>query len=573
MVEFMVPDGQFPMIPDDEHDEMKAMAMVNTKMMVSSNMVAAITPMFVEGASPVGVMPGTENMPFQYVSWNALQSHVVSSGATFAIHKASIGANQEMMPTGDAVYITCGPFECAMGDMPPEISIANSAACAAWDPEVMLQVGYVDNTAVAADADTTTADIANDGVDIGWVYTSSSAMTVKHHFAGVTRGENFSASSPDVGRSSSGASIPLIVGGSATDARKAEYSNRYEAAIVFDVDNDGAAVTPAAGNSACATGAPYEDSVTALHKPDGCFRISTMGSATSGADYLSGYSIELTPKGADVGWGSEVQWEEDPFEDLECESMTFTASDMVDVCELFEEEVDAALGSPWGGSRGTSVSFVTRDDDGTAVNTELEWLRIVAPSSASSGRFQTLWFSNNDGGRNRPDTDIYADTDSDANGTQRAPLLLKVIDGDDDPKFGDFGKVDLVAVGADGVFDGSTDSNFNANANQPDGRADNYHGDDSVACTDSDGLGCDAEFTEDIDVTFASGTALNCSVKRTVTISCEWDAQGLIKSNPTDRDPIDLAETQTSPFGATNNFAEGAGYRADEFYKCSVSGS
>jgi len=185
-----------------------------------------------------------------------------------------------------------------------------------------------------------------------------------------------------------------------------------------------------------------------------------------------------------------------------------------------------------------------------------------------SRRFQTLWFANNDGGRNRPDTDIYADTDETATGTQRAPLLLKIVDGDNDPMYGDFGKVDLVAVGADGVFDGASDPNFNANANKPDGNADNYDGDDAEECSDADGLGCDAESSEEIDVVCASGTALNCTVPKTVTISCEWDAQGLIQSNPTDGRAITATETQASPF---SDFKTGT-YEAGQFYKCRVSG-
>ena len=437
----------------------------------------------------------------------ALQSMVVTTGVTFAVQPVEIGANQVPLPIGDATLITCGPFECMMGPAPPAISIANSAACAAWDPEVTLQVGYVDNTAVAG-TEGATADIDNDGVDIGWAYTSSSAMTVKHHFEGVTRGENFSASSPDVGKASTDTAISMVVNGDASDDRKADYVKRYKNAILFDLDDAGASDGTADGSSACASTGTYTDRVTALHRPDGCFRISTMGSDKTGANYFGGYSIELTPKGADVGWGSEVQWEEDPFEDLECESKMYNASEMVDVCELFEEEVDAALGKPWAGSKGTSVGFVVqggRSDTATDVNTRLEWLEIAVPTSASSRRFQTLWFSNNDGGKNKPDTDIYADTDGASDGTQRAPLLLKLVDGDNDPKYGDFGKVDLVAVGADGVFSGASDPNFNADANKPDGKADNFQtlsgttvtSDDAAACDDADGLGCDAEFSEE----------------------------------------------------------------------------
>ena len=599
-VTFMPPEGKFPMVPDDDHIEATAMAQVNTKMMVMSNTTAVVVPMnFMEDAmpSPVKLHEG-ENMPFEYVNWNALQSLVVTDGATFKIMRVTVGANQEEEPTGDVAYVTCGPFECVDGMDAPEISIANSAACAAWDPEVTLQVGYVDNTVTpAGDA------VNNDGVDIGWVYTSSSAMTVEHHFEGVTAGTNFSASSPDVGKASTDTAIPLVVGGTASDERKADYATRYNPAILFDLDDAGAADSPTDGSSACASVGTYTDRVTALHRPDGCFRISTANpdnsASTPDANYFGGYSIELTPKGADVGWGSEVQWEEDPFEDLECESKMFSASEMVDVCELFEEEVDEALADPWGGTRGTTVSAIVMngrdDDDANNVSNRLEWLAIASPTSAESRRFQTLWFSNNDGGRNRPDTDIYADTDTTtATTTERAPLLLKLIDGDNDPIFGDFGKVDLVAVGADGVFSGSSDSNFNTDSNKPDGKADNFQvltpgtsgdaatdssgvsvaSDDAAACSDDDGLGCDAEFSEEIDVTFASGTALGCSVKKTVTLTCEWDAQGLIQSNPTDRTSIAKADPQTSPFDAdTSNFEDGTVYPAGQFYKCSVSGS
>ncbi|MCY4670129.1 MAG: hypothetical protein OXC29_19355, partial [Rhodococcus sp.] len=458
-VTFTPPEGKFPMVPDDDHIEATAMAQVNTKMTVMSNTTAVVVPMnFMMDAtpSPLKLHEG-ENMPFQYVDWKALQSLVVTDGATFKIMRVTVGANQEEEPTGDVTYWTCGPFECAEGMDAPEISIANSAACAAWDPEVTLQVGYVDNTVVAADAATTTADILNDGVDIGWVYTSTEAMSVEHHFEGVTAGTNFSASSPDLAKVSADTPIPLVVGGTASDERKVDYAERYNSAILFDLTDAGAADDTANGSSACASIETYNGSVTPLHRPRGCFRISTADkdndAKTPDANYFGGYSLELTPKAADVGWGSKVQWEEDPFEDedLECESKTYNASEMVDICDLFETEVDEALADPWGGSKGTSVTAVVlngRDAATDDVNTKLEWLEIAAPASASSRRFQTLWFSNNDGGMNLADTDIYADTDTGTTATERAPLLLKVVDGDDDPKFGDFGKVDLVAVGA-----------------------------------------------------------------------------------------------------------------------------
>ena len=42
----------------------------------------------------------------------------------------------------------------------------------------------------------------DDGIDLGWVTTSSATMTVKHHFAGVAKGQNFNVASKNQGRSS-----------------------------------------------------------------------------------------------------------------------------------------------------------------------------------------------------------------------------------------------------------------------------------------------------------------------------------------------------------------------------------
>ena len=114
--------SDYPMIADDDDNEATAMAKVNTEMMVESNATAVITPMFVDGASGVGVDAMAGNMPFAYVAWEALQADVISGGATFMVQRTTVGANQEMEPTGDVAYVTCGPFECADGMDAPEIS-------------------------------------------------------------------------------------------------------------------------------------------------------------------------------------------------------------------------------------------------------------------------------------------------------------------------------------------------------------------------------------------------------------------------------------------------------------------
>ena len=194
---FSVPEdakSDYPMIADDDDDEATAMAMVNSEMMVSVNMPAIVSPTFVAGASPIGLIPG-DNSPFTYVSWNAMQSMVVTTGVTFAVQAVEIGANQVPIPIGDATLVTCGPFECMMGMDAPEITIANSPKCTNWDPTVELHMGLVDNDVMDSDTTDTDDDTANDGIDLGWVTSSSLAMTVKHVFSGVARGSNGSASS------------------------------------------------------------------------------------------------------------------------------------------------------------------------------------------------------------------------------------------------------------------------------------------------------------------------------------------------------------------------------------------
>ena len=58
----------------------------------------------------------------------------------------------------------------------------------------------------------------------------------------------------------------------------------------------------------------------------------------------------------------------------------------------------------------------------------------------------------------------------------------------------------------------------------PDGNPDNYDR-YRYGCSDSDGEGCDAEWSADYDVLFADGV-FGCTATRMITISCEWDADG-----------------------------------------------
>ena len=119
-----------------------------------------------------------------------------------------------------------------------------------------------------------------------------------------------------------------------------------------------------------------------------------------------------------------------------------------------------------------------------------------------------------------------------------------VIDEDDDPVYGDFGKVDLYSRTTAGADDEASDTLCKEEGGtgcgdgqgpEPDGMADNYQGRDAEACDPDDGGddACDAAWSMDWDVTFADGT-FGCVTTRPVTISCTWDAQGQILSNPPD---------------------------------------
>ena len=293
------------MVPDDGTDAATAMATVNPKMVVTSNMLAAVTPMFIDDASAVAVMPG-ENMPFEFVSWHAAQSMVVTSGATFAVVKASIGANQEVVPISAAVsYVTCGPFGCQAGEAPPEISIADSPECQGWDPGLTLEVGQVDNDRARRSG----VFGFKDGYDLGWVYSSSLAFDATHDFGtfsdrGVTK---------DHAKGTNKAMTMANIGEAIVADDNATRDGIQEPCLTY-------------------TGNQSDD----ILKPHGCFRLTTK------EDFLSDYTVTLTPQGGDVSWGKVSNWENDPFADLTCDAVTFRATDQIDACALFEAEVDHA---------------------------------------------------------------------------------------------------------------------------------------------------------------------------------------------------------------------------------------
>ena len=466
-------DSPHFLVADDDDDEATAMASVNSEIMVNSNTDAIITPMFVDGANGVSVMEG-DNMPFGRVSWGLMQSAVISDGATFMVQRAVIGANQEMEPSGDVAYVTCGPFECVDGEDAPELSITNSAVCTAWDPTVEIQVGKVDNDVIpptTAAADGTIADDAeayatgvdtNDGVDLGIVTSSTLAMNVKHVFSGVAGGANTTKT------------VEAAKGSDKTLAMAAVASITVDADV--DVTGAGTAAAPYGINESAvcedtADGMGRYDEGDLTDKPEGCFRLRGPGAGrgdndpSKGADYLSGWTIELSPVGGDVAWG-RVDWDDDPFEDLTCgDAEPIVVADHVDICSMFEDEVDNATGKGWKPTvvfRSETAGFTeTSPPTGNEV---VMWKADADPASGYTKMFKTIWFDDNLDGKILKDTetrpeqrladdsanvagdkfnDLYNHNSRDANIEQIWELLT---DSNDDLTGGDLGKVDLVST-------------------------------------------------------------------------------------------------------------------------------
>ena len=179
------------------------------------------------------------------------------------------------------------------------------------------------------------------------------------------------------------------------------------------------------------------------------------------------------------------------------------------------------------------------------------------PSSAESTRFATLWFSNNDGGKNPPDVDMYA---------ENMGLEFKLVDDDNDPisDIGDFGKLDFRKPDPDTA---------GATLRGEDGKAENGDDDGVNACTDGDGGdGCDAKFSADIEVTLGAGTALGCDpVKEMVTITCEWDANGEMGRYRVEDHGIEANGTGFEGFRATGTGTPRPEGYIGAFAKCTVS--
>ena len=549
----------------EKADPERAMASVNPKIMVMSNTDALIAPMFVENASAVRVakseemgmgeemeemsdMADASNTPFAFVDWQLLQTDVFDQGAIFKITRLTMGANQEMEPTDDSVYVTCGPFECVDGMEVPEISVADSPKCLAWDPMLELQVGYVDNSLDNSETDlvaSTAAHNANgdegkfDGLDAGWVYTSDLGATVIHHFGNTSvtgRGmsKNLLKTSLSMSNHDTGATAPDDPIDDDDFQAKLLVGRLYGADAVYPcgIDNLDSDLTHLEAD----VDETYDGSPGRPAQPDNCFRIVD--------STLEDYSVELIPGGAITAWGT-INWKkyrlDDPFEGLTCDSVTFAAADQVDVCAMFEEELDYNLKNLFTGASSSSTASSTFTID---VRTESNfdnrisgWSVATAGGMRSARQFDTVWY----------DHDGMASTDSiDLYGAAPVPNLDLTHLLSDLGADGDFGKVDLRRNHAD--------TGAKNERQGEDGKADNYGG-TSEACTDDDGLaGCDAKFSESVDIVFATGTDFRCEVTRTVSVSCTWDAQGRLPRRGTPETGADADTPLPADGGGLVNF-------------------
>ena len=560
--------SQHFMRADGDDDEASAEAYVNAEIMVESNTTAEITPMWLDDAAAVSVAAGAGNMPFTYVDWRLPQSTVLDmeEGATFKVQRTTRGANQMMEPTGDVQYVTCGPFACQDGMVPPEITIENSSVCNAFGPELVLQVGKIDNDVVEAVENGTTT--ANDGLDIGWVTSQEGAMSVTHKFSDVAKGQNYDVAGRD---STKGTDKPLNMdlGGTSestagdaadTDKKASTHNGQYDPALL--VSWDGAEAPDDERMAECLT---YESRATrgGLDRPDSCFRI------VGKPDYLNGYTVEVAAKDSGVTWGS-VNWENDPFEELNCGFETFAAADQVDVCEvLFEAEVDQATAEGWG-----TLSWVLAAGGNDGTDTVLGELQTAVKGGASSRQFTTLWFDHDldeqiatTAAKPEPMHDLYDQNGGNnfvngATQVNQTYIEISLLDKDLDPAIDDFGKVDILNAGHAG------DDDIDEFDFSPDGKADNFGNAayaDVRACTEDDGGDdaddtiCDASRTWDVTVAFASGT-FGCEAERSFTISCRWDASG--ERNESRRD--------TDQTEAVALVVEGEDANIGDFLKCTV---
>ena len=561
--------------PDDGTDPAKAMASVNPMMLVSSSHRARVRPLFVEGAAGVTVEAGESLTPFVYTDWNLLQRRALDEGAAFEIRKITGGAGQEPTPTGDARFVTCGPFRCseAAAEPPAAPEVTNDAICEAFEVDFVLQKGLVDNRHHL--------NITN-GVDVGWAYTLSHPAKLTHEFTTISLAtETGTMAVPGAALTVTSTPLALEMRGAPEDSPSrvnkfglvqnrdsawgtarppAPIRNGFGATAEDSVEcwargGIHATVDWASYESVARSRGKHRGDYPGLPRPPWCFNLSTDTVYGTGGvpanqeveipvhDYLSGYRLHVDPL-VGVSWaGSEVEWgDDDPFGDLRCDRHTFQVTDQLDLCADFRAEAEAFWGDGIAADGPFRVEYRlsgTDNTDGRLTHILVRHEDEVTAGEQNSGdeyrpagsRHVHLWLADARPGRRGqfmgvdgtlPDKDLYRMYEFEnareqwAGVTDWHPVMsLEMFDEDSDPKYGDFGKIDL--VGADGD-PGS------------DGVPENYPVDEDpgLRCTDADGgAGCDAERDFDLSATFTRiRDTDDCTFTAEVSVTCVWDADG-----------------------------------------------
>ena len=376
--------------PDDETDPRRATARVNPALTITTSAPARMAPEFDDDAPPLDLRSGT-GAPFAHTAWRALQTEVARNGVTFSLTRLTTEPGPAAEPTEDTLYLTCGPFRCSEPtDEPPpapRLAAADSPACAAFDADFELEAGLVMNDG---------QDRVN-GLDAGWTYTATAPAALTHEFSTLagSRGP-LEVRGPEVPAARRETPLDLtrddetriqVFGGRLeTDediwsAYGTENLTQTTAGPVRNGDHDCFFLTaeevrtgeaepgrpylaPGGGAHQNAwltdTGSYDIPGADRIQKPRHCFRIVTddtsgqRGKGLAGrrargesrADHLAGYTLRVEPKVAALWAGSRVEWPtgRDPFAEAECASLSFPAADQVDMCDLFEEEVDRFWG-------------------------------------------------------------------------------------------------------------------------------------------------------------------------------------------------------------------------------------
>ena len=567
--------------PDSGTDPKTAVASANPAMLVSASHPARISPMFVEGPPPVTVGAGESATPFRRVSgWNALQRAVVDEGAVFRFERITLGAGQEAMPTGDTMYVTCGPFECseAAAAAPEAPEISADAACEEFEADFRLVKGIAFNG---------NAYDEENGVDVGWLYTISHPAEVTHEFGTIrTRDGSLEVPGGTVKATTTETALVMEAGSGSSkvnkfggpDNRDTDQASSDDPGPIrngYGTDGMPADCVPldhtvdAQGNTLGDFDDSYERIAWSLGKsrgeadklarPPNCFRLmtdavydnpaNTVRAEVSWFDYVSGYRLHVDPD-AVVSWaGSRVAWgdDDDPFAGLDCDRVTFEAEDQLDVCGDFQAEAEAFWGKGIDGGQFRpeyTMAFANEDEpSGYLVQRIRITNKAAVPTETGKGneyrpagsRHAHMWLvdseegtygSGGNGGIDGTvqDKDLYqfgGFQGARTHATTWRPIVsMSILDGDSDPKFGDLGKFDLGRLdGGTLVFDGRSD-----------GVPDNYSitQDPDNACTDDDGgEGCDAV----VEIPFSATLTRildtdTCTYTIEASLTCTWDANG-----------------------------------------------